>query len=68
MSDKLTKNHYGEVRDENSQKGHIYELQGSRCPDALFEKYLSKLSAKMEEFWQKPNSNFVKDKSMVKYW
>ena len=59
MLDKLTKNHRGEVSDEHSQQGRMYEQPGSsRCPVLSFEKYISKLNPDcIDTFWQKPKTN-----------
>ena len=56
MLDKITKNHRGEVSDEQSQQGRMCEQPGSpRCPVLSFEKYLSKLNPDcVDTFWQKP--------------
>ena len=59
MCDFLTKNHRGDISDEISQQGRMYEIRGNaRCPVMSFEKYSSLLNQECPAFWQKPNQNF----------
>lgn len=55
-TDKLTKNHRGELGDdEASQGGMMYEMQNnSKCPVISFEKYMSVLNPLCQSFWQRP--------------
>ena len=55
LSDKLTKNHRGDVRDKNSQQGRMYEVPGlTQCPVMSFEKYVAKLNPDVDAFSQQP--------------
>jgi len=55
--DKLTKNHRGDIADENSQQGRMYEVPGAtNCPVMSFEKYIAKLNPDVDAFWQKPKA------------
>ena len=60
MKDKKTKNHRGDIGDENSQQGRMYGTPGyPRCPVSSFEKYVSKLHQDCTAFWQKPDTCFT---------
>ena len=65
MRDFLTKNHRGDVVNDISQQGRMYQCVGSdRCPVMSFEKYISKLNSSCEWFWQQPNRQFASSSSV----
>lgn len=54
MRDVVTKNHKGDVADEESQGGRIYKTGKTSCPFLLFQKYLSVLHPDSSVFFQRP--------------
>ena len=61
-SDKMTKNHRGEIFDNaKSQSGRMYETKSNDCPVRLFCKYVERLHPNCDSFWQRPKSAVPKD-------
>ena len=63
----MTKTHWGDVRDEKSQKGKMYEICVLRCQVLSFEKSGTKLHPHCDNFWELSNRNFDPNKSTPWY-
>lgn len=66
MRDMATKNHKGDVADEESQGGRIYKTGKTSCPFLSFQKYLSVLHPDSSVFFQRPKMR-INSESTVWY-